>query len=105
MLTCICSQLTFAMESPKHCIHSLPAACCEHCRTETTSPLVVTGRARHTHSTALCRSVKEQHRRLSRVRLQPERHHPGLQRTLPFPGEPSLHLAANAQPHPQLPGG
>lgn len=95
-LTCNCSQSHLQRNLPNtaltpHLLHR-----CEHCGLiQISSP----------HSAAPCLSVKEQHRRLGRVRLQPERHHAGLQRTLPFPGEPSLHLAAHSQPHPQLPGG
>lgn len=47
---------------------------------------------------------QEQHRRLGRVRLQPQRHLPGLQRALQVPGELTLRLAALSQPQPQLPG-
>lgn len=47
---------------------------------------------------------QEQHRRLGRVRLQPERHLAGLQRALQIPGELTLRLAALSQPQPQLPG-
>lgn len=48
--------------------------------------------------------MKQQHCGVGGVCLQPERHHPRLQRALPFPGEPPLHLAPNRKPHPQLPG-
>lgn len=48
--------------------------------------------------------MKQQHSSVCGLRLQPERHHPRLQRALPFPGEPSLHLASHSKPHPKLPG-
>lgn len=47
---------------------------------------------------------QKQHLRLGRLRLQPERHHPGLQRALPLPGEPAQRLALLPEPPAQLPG-
>lgn len=47
---------------------------------------------------------QKQHLRLGRLRLQPERHHPGLQWALPLPGEPAQRLALLPEPPAQLPG-
>lgn len=49
-------------------------------------------------------SPQEQHCRLRRVRLQPQRHLTGFQRALQVPGKLSVRLAAVSQPQPQLPG-
>lgn len=47
---------------------------------------------------------QEQHRRLGRLRLQPQRHRAGVPRALQVPGELALGVAALPQPQPGLSG-